>query len=1269
MTERSHSAEERLRSLSNDRQKLLELLFERRNRDTQEIRPYPRTTDSSGRVLLPTSWAQQRLWFIDQLEGTGTAYNVPVVVRLHGNLDQKALQAALCALVQRHEVLRTIIVNVEGEPRQEIAASGRFELQSIDLSGIVESDQAQVRLQKIAEAQMPFDLRLGPLIRGRLLKLRPDEHVLIITMHHIVSDAWSMNVMLQELAELYSAYSEGSSDPLQPLPVQYADYALWQRQWLQGPILDKQLSYWRGRLADAAPELELPTDRGRPAVQGYRGQSFEFVLDSSQSAEIKTLARRHGLTLFMVFYAGWAILLSRLSGQEDIVIGTPVLNRPRPELERLIGFFVNTLALRIEVSPDMQLTDFLQHVKEVAIGAFNHQDVPFEHLVEALRPERSLRCHPIFQVMFALQSAPQSELNFHGLSAAFEDGVDETSKFDLLLLLEERGDQIKGRVTYDTELFDRITIERTIACFIVLLKSMTVAEQSPIANLPILPLSERRRGIELFNATDAPYSKEKLIHELFEAQVQRTPNAVSVTHEDRSLTYAELNAKANQLARYLRSEGIGPDKLVGICAERSLEMVIGLLAILKAGGAYLPLDPNYPPDRLQQMLDDSAPPLVLTQTHLTSVLAATRAKLVLLNPEFREMQGYAQENLLPADLGLTSQNLLYVIYTSGSTGQPKGTAMPHRAMVNLIEWHRNSIPTSEGCRVLQYAALSFDVAFQEIFSTICAGGVLVLLDESVRRDAGALLELLSNQLVERLFVPPMMLQSLSECLKTTGTAPRRLADVITAGERLCITPEIINFFKQVGECRLHNHYGPTETHVVTALTLPGSPDEWPATPTIGQPISNTQIYILDPQRQLMPVGVSGEIYIGGANVARGYLNRPELTAKRFLRNPFRATERSLLYMTGDLGRWRADGTVEYLGRNDDQVKIRGYRIELGEIETLLTRHPQVREAAVVAREDVQDEKRLVAYITVRQRIGPPVAELRAHLKRTLPDYMVPSAVVILDQMPLTLSGKLNRRALPPPEQGAYASEEYQAPEGSIEEALAEIWRELLRTDRIGRHDNFFELGGHSLLVVKALFRINQSLRVSLRVTDVYRSPTIRELAARICSGTVKDDFVDLAREAILDRKIVVLPMRQLNPAKALLLTGATGFVGRFVLVRLLEDTDAKIYCLVRAGSADEAATRLRTNLSHWDLWLQEFEQRIVAVPGDLRLPRFGLNDANYQILSQEVDSIYHCATSMNHLETYAMAKAANVDSVNELLILATRHKPKGINYISTLGIV
>jgi amino acid adenylation domain-containing protein len=1063
------------------------LLLDERSKAAQAIKPYARREDG-GEVGLPTSWAQQRLWFIDQLEGDIAAYHIAVGVRLKGNLDRDALRRALDAIVLRHEALRTVFVSADDGPQQKIAAGGRFPLRSIDVSALDgAAREARIRREKIEELHEKFDLRTGPLIRGRLLKLGDEEYVLLVTMHHIVSDGWSMGVFFRELGELYRADREGRDNPLEPLAIQYADYAQWQRQWLQGDVLNQQLGYWRQRLEGAAPELELPADRARPAVQSYRGGNVGVTLDAALTAELRALAQRHEMTLFMVLYAAWALLLARLSGQDDIVIGTPVANRQREELEGLIGFFVNTLVLRVEARGEIPVAQFLARVKEVTLGAYEHQDVPFEQVVEMLQPERSLGRNPLFQVMFALQSVPTGELKLSRLTALTEEGLDVPAMFDLLLSLEERGNEIAGSVSYASDLFDRGTVERWMACFAVLLKELTDAGEVRIGELPILPEFERRQVLDVFNATRAAYPQDKLLHELFEAQVARAPEAVALECEGRSLAYAELNARANQLARYLSAKGVRPDQPVGLCLERSLELVIGMLGIWKAGGAYVPLDPDYPSGRLAAVLEDAAPKVVLIQERVRERLPATTARVIALDAEWSEIAGSDSSNLDPRDLGLRSDHLAYVIYTSGSTGEPKGVMVEHRQVASLWKSLEHVYRRSAPCeRIGVNASFTFDASVKQ-FIQLLSGRTLVLVPQAVRWEVPALLRLIEEQRIDGIDCTPAQLRGWIDAGLLKDRA-HRLRMVLVGGEP--IDAELWSTLAESTAIDFYNVYGPTESTVdTTAACVNGDA----STPHIGRPMENRQVYLLDRQGQPVPIGVSGELYIGGAGVARGYLNRPEVTAERFIKDPFSTDSQARLYKSGDLGRWRADGTLEYLGRNDSQVKIRGFRIELGEIEAQLVRHPTVREAVVLAREDIPGEKRLVAYLVPNGAHAPSAEALRAHAKETLPEYMVPSAFVVLERLPLTPNGKLDRRALPAPELDAYVTRQYEPPQGEVEEILAGIWQELLKVERVGRYDNFFELGGHSLLATRVISQLEHVLDVDVPIRVMFEQPTIEAL--------------------------------------------------------------------------------------------------------------------------------------------------------------------------------
>jgi len=1031
---------------------------------------------------LPLSWSQQRLWFLDQFEGAGAAYHIPVALRLTGPLDRNALQASLDRIVARHESLRTLFLSRDGNPVQVIKPEALFALETLDLRALPPDEMAaEVDSQTVAAVQTPFDLSTGPLIRGRLLQRADDDHILFLTMHHIVSDGWSMGVLVREVAALYRAYRQGQADPLPPLAIQYADYAQWQRQWLAGDTLQAQLDYWMRQLTGAPALLELPTDRPRPPVQSYVGASVNLTLDADLSSGLKALAKEHNATLYMLLYTGWAILLAKLSGQHDIVVGAPVANRQRTEVEGLIGFFVNTLALRADLSANPSVHALIEQVRGMTLAAYSHQDVPFEQVVEAVNPPRSMSHSPIFQTMLVLQNTPLGELRLPELTLTPQEIPHVTAQFDLMLSLAEAGDVMVGGLEYASDLFDRGTIERWIGYFKTILAGMVQDAGQSLGQLPWLSAKERRQVLVEFNATETAYPEGQLIHRLFEAQAAQQPDAVALVFEDRQLSYGELNGRANRLAHYLREQGVGPDTLVAICVERSLEMVVGLLGILKAGGAYVPLDPAYPSERLAYMLADAAAPVVLTQARLRDGLPATDASVIMLDRDWDRVAERPAAN--PVQLGLTAQHLAYVIYTSGSTGQPKGVMVEHRGLCNLAMAQIEAFAVQPHSRVLQFASFSFDACVSEIVMALCAGARLYLSSRERLMPGMPLLDTLSNQGITHVTLPPIALSALPSG-RVVGDA---LTTLIVAGDTCSAS-----LARQWAPGRhFINAYGPTEATVCVSLYRYDPQDE---RVPIGRPLANTQIYILDGQRQPVPIGVCGELYIGGRGVARGYLNRPELTAERFIADPFSSDPQARLYRTGDLGRWRPDGMVEFLGRNDHQVKIRGFRIELGEIEAQLAACAGVREAVVIAREDGPGDKRLVAYLTVSVDAELDSDTLRMQLKAILPDYMVPSAFVILDALPLTPNGKLDRKALPAPDAGALRTQPYEAPQGELEETLAGIWQDILQVERVGRHDSFFDLGGHSLLATQMALRVQHELGIRIPLITAFQASTIAALA-------------------------------------------------------------------------------------------------------------------------------------------------------------------------------
>ncbi|AOX02683.1 non-ribosomal peptide synthetase [Moorena producens PAL-8-15-08-1] len=1056
---------------------------------------------------LPLSFSQERLWFIDKIEGSKAPYIEHGALQITGNLNVLVLEQALSEIVFRHEVLRTSFPTLNGTPTQVIHPDSTININVVDLQQYPEPERETVLQQQVQfEATTPFDLEVAPLIRCKLWQLDTSEYVLVLTMHHIVSDGWSMGILIEELSSLYQAFCVGAPSPLAELLIQYADFALWQRQWLSGEILETQLNYWKEALLGAPELLQLPTDRPRPHVMSYRGSSESFSLSTELTEKLQQLSVNAGSTLFMTLQAAFATLLYRYSGQFDILIGSPIANRNRREIDSLIGFFVNTLVLRTRFEDNPSFEKLLRQVRETTLIAYEHQDVPFEQVVEALQPQRSLSHAPLFQVMFVLQNTPMGTLDLPGLSLSQLNQHSTIAKFDLTLSMTETEIGLVGIWEYNTDLFDRSTIKRMATHFQNLLSAIVDNPQLRVGEFPLLSEGERHQLLVEWNDTASDYPKEKCIHQLVEEQVEKTPDAIAVVFNQEQLTYHQLNQRANQLAHHLQNLGVGPEVLVGICVERSVQMVVGLLGILKAGGAYVPLDPNYPPERLSYMLADSGVEVLLTQQSLVESLPKNQAQVVCLDSDWGAIEQYSGENL---EVGVSSDNLAYVIYTSGSTGQPKGVAMNHSPLVNLILWQLKNSSAKYSTKTGQFTPISFDVSFQEILSTWCSGGTLVLIPEDVRRDGTALLQLLKQQGVERLFLPFVALEHLAtSALTSPECLPSTLCELITAGEQLQITPTLAKFFEKLSNCRLENQYGPTETHVVSAFTLNGFPSNWSSLPPIGRPIANTQIYILDKHLQPVPIGVPGELYLGGDGLARGYLNRRELTKQKFIQNPFCSSNTERLYKTSDLARYLPEGNIEFIGRIDNQVKIRGFRIELGEIEAVLSTHPHIQQTTVIVREDSPGNKRLVAYY-VSQSESLTTNQLREFLKQKLPDYMVPSAFITLETLPLTPNGKVDRNALPAPEGEISRVEEYVAPRTPTEEIIANIFALVLGVQDVGIHDNFFELGGHSLLATQLISQLRVTFNIEIPLREVFKTPTIALIEPKLTQLLTTDNQLRL----------------------------------------------------------------------------------------------------------------------------------------------------------------
>ncbi|WP_244224349.1 amino acid adenylation domain-containing protein [Corallococcus sicarius] len=1039
----------------------------------------------------PLSFAQERMWFLDKWSPGSAAFHMPTAVRLSGTVDVEALRRALAVLVERHDTLRTTFQEREGRAMQIIAPTGEVSLEVMDLQELPESErEAEAQRRVVSLAQQPFQLEQGPLLRTVLMLLGGGEQVLLVDSHHIVSDGWSMGVLVHELAMSYRACMEGQPPPLNPLPLQYADWAAWQRDWLQGAELERQLAYWKGRLNPHAL-LELPADKPRPALMSSRGARQVMHLSPALTQALKALGQREGRTLFVTLLSAFNVLLSRYTGQEDVVVGTPIAGRPRAEVEGLIGLFVNMLALRSDLSGRPSFRELMGRVHESTLDAYAHQDIPFERLVDALKPERHLSHTPIFQVMFVLQNAPMPALEAPGVVMEAKPVDTGTTKYDLSLLLVDLPQGLRVIAEYSTDLFEAATAERLLGHYQTLLEGIVAQPDLSISRLPLLPEGERHRVLKAWNDTGVTHPAEATLTSLMEAQVARTPDAVALEFEGTRLTYRELDARANQLAHALRKHGVGPEVRVGLCVERSLEMVVGLLGTLKAGGAYVPLDPGYPQERLGWMLEDARPPVLLVQERLLSRLPPSPGtRVVSLDTGWEEIA--REPTTAPAPLA-TPDALAYIIFTSGSTGRPKGAMNAHGPVVNRLLWMQSAYKLTPDDVVLQKTPFSFDVSVWEFFWPLMTGAKLVVAKPGGHQDPAYLAGLINSAAVTTLhFVPSMLQAFLDEPGVERCTSLQR---VVCSGEALPLELKELCLRKLPG-AGLHNLYGPTEAAVDVTFHA-CQPNDGRRSVPIGRPVDNTQIRILDAELQPVPQGAAGELYIGGVQVGRGYLARPSLTAERFIPDPYAATSGARLYRTGDVARWLPDGEIEYLGRADFQVKIRGLRIELGEIEASLEKHPSVRQAVVLAREDRPGQKRLVAYVTGRESV-PEAGVLRAFLLERLPEYMVPSNVVVLERMPLSPNGKADRKALPAPESGgADPSRPFVAPGTAIEQQIAQAWKDLLHVERVGLDDPFFELGGNSLLALQLHRRLTAELGVQLALTDLFQYPTVRALATRL----------------------------------------------------------------------------------------------------------------------------------------------------------------------------
>jgi len=1088
--------QERLKNLSPaERARILKALREEAARQGKPDAIPKRPRQDSARL----SFAQQRLWFIHQLAPEITAYNFLLAVRLEGDLDVAALERALNRVVSRHESLRTTFSLSEGgEPRQHVAAGLRLALPVIDLRGEPERVRREAARRLIMEvADEPFDLSRGPLLRARLLRLGAGEHAAALALHHAVADGWSLGVLMRELGHYYGRYSGGGGgvgEELGELVVQYGDYAEWQRGRLRGEALAAEVGYWRGRLEGMAT-LEVPTDRARPAAQSFRGATHTFDLSPELTAALRALNKREGVTMFMTLLAALQTLCYRYTGQEDVVVSTGTSNRNHPDTEALIGCFINILLMRSDLSGNPSFLELLGRVRKVAVDAYAHQDFPFELLVEALGPERDLSYNPLSQVMLVLHNAPAEAMRLKDLVIEPIEGERNTAQLDLNLQIWERPDRLTGLLEYDTDLFERSTIIRMVGHFQNLLEAAVRNPAQRLRELPLLTEAERHQLLVELNETPAVFPAHLCLHQLFEAQAQTSPRALAVIAENSSLTYEELNRRADRLAHELRALGVGPGKGVAVCVERSPEMVQGLVGTLKAGGAIVPLDPAYPKERLAFMLEDAQVSVLLTQRHLADRIPRHGAETVYLDADGRDGEHDSAPNL---NSGVTPGDLAYVIYTSGSTGLPKAVMLDHRGRVNNFSDFNRRFRVGAGDRLIALSSLSFDMSAYDVFGTLASGAAIVLPRASKERDPSHWADLMRRHKVTIWHSAPALLEMLLEQFgDRPESAPASLRLALLGGDWIPLTlPGRLK--KLVAGVRVISLGGATEASMDSIIyPVEKSDPAWRSIP-YGRPMANQTGYILDAHLQPVPIGVPGELYLGGVGLAWGYRNRPELSAEKFIPHPFGGEPGSRLYKTGDLARHMPDGNIELLGRLDQQVKLRGLRIELGEIVATLKQHHAVKEAVALVREDEAGNKHLVAYIVPGQEPLPAAGELRDFLKRTLPDYMVPSFFVALESLPLTPNGKVDRRSLPAPDTTRReAGGEFVAPGDAVEEVVAGVWAEVLHLERVSVGDNFFDLGGHSLLATQIVSRLQSSFSIELPLRHIFEAPTVSGLARRI----------------------------------------------------------------------------------------------------------------------------------------------------------------------------
>lgn len=1214
---------------------------------------------------------QSRLWLLRQLDESVPTH-VFKAFQVEGQLNLEALHTSLDEIVRRHEMLRATFIDLEGRPVRVIAPTVQIKLPLIDLSNYTPKQRdSEIQKQAVREGQRPFDLGLAPLLRLTLIRNAPNQHVLLIAMHELIADDRSLSILLHELIAVYEALLSRRPPPQPDLPVRYSDFAKWQQGWLRSSEFTEQLGYWQTQLA-GAPVLELLTDRPRPAVRTHNGARRSSLLPDEIVGKLKELAHSEGVPLSTVMLSAFQVFLSLYSGQDDVVVGLSCVSRHRPEFKDLIGPLTNTVVIRSDLAGDPSFSWLLEQVKETALQAYQHREMPFDKLVEELHPQRDLSRTPLFQAKLVFRESMDVLIEGRTLKSKWIDLDLGTTLFDLTLLVTPTPQGLLVGMEFNTDLFDATTIDRMLEQLRTLCKNIVTNPDQKVSEIAGINEAESFRLLKEWNNTGATLANDQCLHQLIERQAERQPDSVAVAFDGQQLTYGELNSRANQLAHYLRGFGVGPEVRVGICLEKGLEMVVGMLGVLKAGGAYVPQDPAYPFDRLEFMMRDSQAEVILTQQYLYERLPQTGARVVCLDSEWAFIADFPSND---PEHHVTPDNLAYIIYTSGSTGRPKGVMIAHRGVVNNLLWRQSQWPLTPADRVLQNYSFSFDPSVWATFWPLLAGACVVFPRTGGNLDSVALTRSIAQQRITVYGAAPSVHSVLID--EPAFQACNSLRYIFSGGELL--DGYLQRQIHQQLDANLYNVYGPTEATIDCTYWLCPRVTE-PAPAPIGIPIANTSIYVVDRHLKLNPIGAPGEIFIRSVGLARGYADDPALTAEKFTPDPFSTIPGSRMYRTGDRGTWLGRGVLEFIGRNDDQVKVRGFRIELSEIERNLLRHEKIREAAVIVRRTSAVDARLIAYFAAdKPEEAPTSTELAEFLEVGLPKYMIPDIFVALEALPRTATGKINKNLLATDEDPRKKTERaFRPPRDVLETEISQIIGNVLGLEQVSIDDDIFELGSNSLLIARIASRLSSAYKIDLPVQHIFKDPSVAGIAALVDiyqregnSGVTSWTMEQVEADAVLDSAITAegLPPFEHGAAQRVFLTGATGYLGAFMLERLLRSSDVECFCLVRASSPEKGLDRIREALKGYRIWDDSFAARIHPVMGDIAKPELGIEQQEFAQLAKEMDVIYHCAALVNFIYPYSALRAPNCLGTVEVLRLATTVKLKPVHYTSTVDVL